>query len=463
MRTRGLVILTVVVIALGLWILLVERSAPTTDERRQQADQVLPGLDQDLVTAVELTNAHGTFRLERDGSDDGSQRAWRLTEPINATADRSAVTSALSALEGLEAERRLEPGEVELAAYGLQAPAITVALTTATGASYRLSVGDSTPLGDRRAVTTDGNSVLLCPGWFAARLESDLDGWRSRDLVQVRTSDVVSLTIDRRGEQVELVRENERWRLRAPISDLAERDRVEGLISDINALQVEEFLDDEAAAVDLSALEPPRIRLTIVARAGETTVLEFGPIEPSDGTTEQDENVMLCRLNGGRVVRVGDGAEARLASAVRSWRSSAVAPFNAWSVQRLQIDTGADSDRGEVVTIEHLDGQWSSTEGPLDSTAVYDLLSDLSSLEILELDVQAPSTQPMATIQVGLEQHQDLTVRFFRQETGRDTVLVQTSIRPGTFAVAGSAVGTVLDTERLFVEAPEEDQPAATS
>jgi hypothetical protein len=458
MRTRGLVILTVVVVALGLWILLVERHAPSTEEQLQDGDRVLPGLEDHRIVAVQLRNQHGAFRFERGGSGSAGDDRWRLTEPIVADADQSAVRSALSALEGLEAERRLEPGEVELAAYGLDQPPVEIAVETSE-ATYRLAVGEATPLGDRRAVTVDGTSVVLTPEWFMSRLDKELSDWRSRSVVELSTPDVVSVVIERRGDRVELVRDGAVWRLRTPVTDLADRDRVEGLIADLNALQIEEFLDSEEAARDSSVLDPPRLKVTVLERDSEPTTLELGPVEPA-ADADQAGNRMLCRINGSKVVRVSDDAEAKLASAVRSWRASRLAAFDTWSVDALRIETRAarEGDR-QVVTIERKDGQWTSPDGAVDATAVLDLLSDLADLRVTELDLPAPTSAPAATVQLTVGEGPDLVLTFYPPSDDSTTVPVTSSIRPGTLGVAASAVESVLDTERLL--ASDESSAAA--
>ena len=465
MRSRGLAILSVVVLALGLWIVLVERHAPTTDERLQTGDTILPDLDVDSIDQLEVVNEHGTFRIVRLEPGDGEEptaTTWQLAEPIVTEADASAVTSLLSALENLEAERRLQPGDVEPAAYGLETPTASVTLRHRDGTVSRLAVGDETPLGSQRAVTVDGSEIALVPAWFTSRLELDLTGWRSRRVARLSTADVVSVTIDRRGERVELVRDASRWRLQAPIADLADRDRVEGLIADLNGLEAQEFIDAPAGAEDLG-LDPPRLHVTIHQRGRPSTTLEFATIDSAEAA-EAEENSVLCRIDGDQIVRVDDRAEARLTSAVQSWRAAQLVTFESWNVDRVRMTRSANGTDGSAESIEiaRVDGRWQSDRGAVDSTAVAQRLSDLASLRVLEYDAPSPEGDPMASLQLQSGDGSDIVLTVFTSPSDSERREVQCSLRPGTFAVSAEAIDALLDTSDLLLPDPPGDEDTVT-
>jgi len=123
MKSRNLIILAAIVVLLGAYILLFERHRPTTDEARRDADKVFPGLETDEVTGVVVVGPEGSVRLEKVGDD------WQLREPIAYPADSATVSSTLSSLAGLDADRRLAAEEVDAAEYGLDIPQAEVTLT----------------------------------------------------------------------------------------------------------------------------------------------------------------------------------------------------------------------------------------------------------------------------------------------------------------------------------------------
>jgi len=140
MRLSRLVVLALVVVALGAYIYFVERKAPTTDEVKERADKLFPGLEQDKVTRVEIANTHGRFELVKAGDD------WKLAVPIVDDANGGAVSGLLSSLAFLKAERTLEAKDVKLADYGLQDAKLTLTVHDDKGASTTLKLGDDLPL-----------------------------------------------------------------------------------------------------------------------------------------------------------------------------------------------------------------------------------------------------------------------------------------------------------------------------
>ena len=131
MRTRNLLILAIAVVLVAGYILLFERHQPTSEEAREQAERVLPGLDRDRVVAVDIDGEQGEVRLERSGDD------WRIVRPLDFPADATAVSSLLGSLENLDRDRVLPSEEVDPAEYGLDEPEVTVAVELEDGGELR--------------------------------------------------------------------------------------------------------------------------------------------------------------------------------------------------------------------------------------------------------------------------------------------------------------------------------------
>ena len=98
MKSKNLIILAAVVIAVLAYIMLVERHRPTSDEATAAAEKVLLGFESDNVMGIVIERAEGRVRLERVGEE------WRLREPFDFPADTSVVSSTLGSLDNLTAE-----------------------------------------------------------------------------------------------------------------------------------------------------------------------------------------------------------------------------------------------------------------------------------------------------------------------------------------------------------------------
>jgi len=347
MRNRNLAILVVAVVVLGAFILLHERHLPTTDEAGEQVDRVFPGLERDDIQAVEVVNRHGAFRLDRVG--DG----WRLMEPGPYDADQGAVNAIL------------------------EQPELEVVLHTAKGESYRLEVGAQLPLGARRPVAREGGGVMICRSGFAASLDKDLEGWRSRDVVDIFSDQVAAVEVETGAVRAHAAREGRQWQLLEPIRDLAARDHISSLIADLNALQVKEFVDGGDSGE--MGLEAPRHTVTLIRTdAEEPVVLEFGATRDRDGTT-----LVACRRDGGETFWVDDGAEQRLAKPPVLWRSRTLYPFDSWNVERLTLTAA-----GTTVELMREAGLWQLADGgEADTGEATSRLTRLANLETTEFDL----------------------------------------------------------------------------
>lgn len=389
MKTKNLVVLTAIVLALGAYIVLVERHRPSSEDARREADAVLPGLERERVTELRIEREGAVLRLAREGE------AWRLVEPIAYPADEATVSSALGALANLKAERRLEAEGLDPAAYGLEPPAATVNLRLDDGSELALAVGDELPLGSTRALRRAGSDeIVIAPGWFMSDLERGLDDWRSREVADLQADEIASITIEAGPDTIRALRTGEQWRLESPLEDLADRDHLQGLLSDLAALRIEEFLDGAASLEELG-LATPEYRLRIVpADGGEPLRLELGATRERDGATE-----VACRRDGGELFWAADRVRTRLAKAPVLWRSKKVWPFDSWEVEELRLRNPSES-----VELEKVDFQWRlvGDGGEVDQARVSDRLTALAGLEAAGYDLLAPPTPEMGRAELVL-------------------------------------------------------------
>lgn len=457
MKTKNLLILALAVAALAAWVLLVERHRPTTDELRERADRVFPDLERDDVTALAVRDGDDWIRLaKRDGE-------WWLEAPLEYPAAEATVSSALGSLLGLRVERRLAGDEVDPAAYGLDEPSLEVELATADGGIVALEIGGDTALGSNRAVRLRGEGeLLLTPGWFADDLESEVDAWRSKDVVDLFADQVAALSIVAKGDLIEVVRADDRWQLVEPVEDLADRDHLEGLVSDLNALTVEEFLPADADPAGLG-LDRPEYRVRVIRADGDDpTVLELGATREVDGATQ-----VAMRRDGRHQFWVRDTVRTRLDRAPVRWRSEAVYPFDTWDVDGLTIASG-----DEVVTLERGDGVWRTADGePADAVAVSDRLRALADLEATGYDLVTPPTPASGRVELVLdageldrEEPPDAVVLTFHAPLADGgEALVTVTRRDTVMAVPASVVESILADPDALLETPaREAEEAAT-
>jgi hypothetical protein len=426
MRLGRLLALAVVVLGLGTYILLVERHAPTTEEKKERQDKVFPTLERDRITGMTIEGPAGRFVFTKESGE------WRLQEPVADLADESAVSSLLFSLANLRAERTLPAAEVNLADYGLAPPQLTVTLLDDKGGTFVLQFGSELPLGTTRAALAGGEKVLLVSKWVGSDVERDLSRWRSSELVRLLSSDVASLSLRAEGGQVALARAGGVWTLTEPIADLADRERVEGLVGDLNATRIREFLDTSPNLQELG-LDPPRATLTVVRRDDRPPLqLAFGVERDANGSKQ-----IACR-RGERVFWVDATAAARLSGLASHWRSPKLVALQPWAAETLTLTRGQ-----EVVELRRQEGAWKTADREVDYSAVSQRLNVLSELQVLAFDRPQPQQEPIGSVQVSTGEGNEIAVTFYPGSNPGENLAVVPG-RPGALAVDAARVAELL-------------------
>jgi len=200
--------------------------------------------DRDKVDRLELVQ--GTTRVEavKDGLD------WRLTVPLNARADHSAIEGVISRLHSAQATAIAdEDGGAELAKYGLAAPRATA--TVGAGSSRAtMAFGSAAGSGDdlyvrdasRPVVATAANSLLE----EVIKQAGDL---RRKDVFEFRAFNATRLTLTRGNETHAFEKEKggddaAAWRRTKPKTANVDADKMDTLLNDLSALRAESFTAD---------------------------------------------------------------------------------------------------------------------------------------------------------------------------------------------------------------------------
>lgn len=437
MKPRNLIILALVVMVIGAYIMLVERHRPTSDEVEAQAEKLLRGFDRDDVIGIVIDRVAGRVRLEKVGED------WHLREPLDFPADDSVVSSTLGTLADLEAERRLPAAEVDVTEFGLDQPSATVILSSADGSDITFSIGDELPLGSKRALRLAGaDEIVIAAGYFMTSIGREVDDWRSREVVNIAADEVASIDIEAGGDSIRAARLGDDWRLLQPLEDVADRDHLRGLISDLDSMRIEEFIDGVVDPAELGFEAPAYEVLVIRSDGDEPFRLALGITREADGETE-----VACRRGDGEYFWASDRVTARLAKAPVLWRSKKVAPFETWDVEGLALTRGES-----VVDLSRSAGTWQFADGAAaDLTAVQERLRSLSDLEATDYDLVDPPTAELGRAEIEMEADDDsaapriLTFTFFQPLAEGGRAAVRVSGRDTVMGVELSDVEEILD------------------
>lgn len=425
MRLGRLIALALVVFGLFAFIWFYERKKPTTEELKEREGKLFPAMETDKVQTLRIRNTHGEFAFKKEGD------SWQLTRPVQDQANQWAVSGLLSQLASLKAERTLPRSEVKLADYGLDKPERWVEASDTTGRTFKVSFGSELPLGNTVAALTDGSQVLLVSKWVLSDLDKDLDGFRSNELLSFLSSDVNAVTVVGPAGRWAAARAGHSWQLTEPVADLADREEVEGVLSDLSGARIKEFLD-EGADVAALGLQAPRFTVTLVRKEGSPLTLAFGLERDKEGSKQ-----VACR-RGERVFWVDASATGHLAKEPAAFRSAKLLQFSSWQVDKLEIQRGKAK-----VTVERKEGIWRSDRGEVDSGPVFSRLNTLSELKVLAFDQPEPGGEPVGSVHLVGQEGLSVTASFYPAAKPEE-ILAVVQGRPKALAVDRAKVEEVL-------------------
>lgn len=389
MRARTVLVLTVVVAILAAFIWFFERDLPSSEERAERSRKVLP-VDGDEVSALVVAWGGETVRLERavpdgDGEDGGEEGAaappppgeWRITEPLQARAERSTVESLLTTLTGLDKERTID--DADRTEVGLAEPRGRVTLVTGDG-ERTLEIGADVPASENVLVALEGgDEVWVTRRSFLSQLQREPGEWRSRDVFSVSRDDVERVRLSSDGEAVVvLARRDERFYVEEPVRDLAAADAVDQLLSDLVTLRAQRFLDspgEEPPSPSELGLDPARaVVVAELSEGGEPLRVELGaPV----GDPEAPGGAVYARAGGQLFEAVTDLDEAAVRP-VQEWRSRSWTELRSYDVDRVEVE-----ERGGAgpLTLVRDGVDWRRGDDAISYTAASDFLYALTDVE----------------------------------------------------------------------------------
>jgi hypothetical protein len=195
---------------------------------------------------------------------------WRIAEPRPLKADENTMRGFLGSVVDFSPEVSIETPE-NLSEYGLDPPAARFTFILKDGSSRILLLGGKNIVGNSVYVkTADKKDVYLLPSNLAAsQLKTKLDDYRDREILKADTVSVKKIKLTRGGSAVILEKTPDNdWMLVSPERAKADGEKVREVLSRINDLRAEQFVEDHPSALNVYGLDSPRVQIEIWTAAG---------------------------------------------------------------------------------------------------------------------------------------------------------------------------------------------------
>lgn len=275
MKIRPTLLLLGILLALGVFIVLVEIPARKKEIKTKAEEKNVFVFDENNIREVFIRNPGGEFLIVR-----GPQEKWRLAKPIETEADHDVVSSLVYGMRNLTLERVLEERPKDLSLYGLDRPRMGIRVTL-EGAEkpLALNVGKRSPLGRLYAKRDDQDMVFLVPSGVEQALMKGLFDLRDKSVVSFERDQVEKIILQIPMERAELARRNGGWFVlgRAPVR--ANEDTVNKVLSALSSLRVEEFIADHPESLSKYGLDPHWGRVGIILAKDKSQLeVRFGSL-----------------------------------------------------------------------------------------------------------------------------------------------------------------------------------------
>jgi hypothetical protein len=339
----------------------------------------------DKAKARELSLAPATgeaVRLVRQGT------GWGLTSPITAPADATEVEAVLSGLEGLESDEVVAETAADLGQYGLATPRVAVTVQVeGVPQPLVLHVGDKTP--DNRGLYARLPAkprVFLIPAFLQGTLEKKPFDLRDRSVLHLKRDQVQRLDVSGPEGDYSLARApgGEEWTVERPLTTLAGRWAVDGLLGSLEGLRMESVVEEEAKDLKPYGLDPPARVVTLTLKDGGTRRLEIG-------AATGDKKYHVRDASSSRVVLIAPALVEDLAKGLNERRAKRLLEVATYEVVGLEVEAdGAKRvyDRSSSKGKDGVDAyKWKRTapDGKeLDTNKVQDALFLLGGVEVQE-------------------------------------------------------------------------------
>jgi hypothetical protein len=331
MNFRTTILLLVVLAVVGVALLL---TRPSGDETTTQApsEAKLIEITPADVSRIAITAADGQKTvMEKDAGN------WRLTEPVKAAADPTAVTGMIEAVGDLHSQGQVPADE----STGLDKPRYTLELTVA-GKPIKLDVGNRSAAGNSLYVRKEGASQAdVVESALADKLDQPLKQWRQARLFEVSAPQITRLQIATTRESIAMEKDGANWKMSQPTSMPADLTAVSDLTTAIAGLRAQDFIEPAPDQARRYGLDKPVLSIAFSTAPPSTqpstsqpamTTVKFGRY---DGLLNKNVYASISTEPG--VVTVASSVLERFNKTPLELRDKQVLNLDPQLVSRMQI------------------------------------------------------------------------------------------------------------------------------
>ena len=258
-----------VLVGLGVAVWYTEKHPPQPKSDTKTETAKVLTLKDDEFKKIRITKAAGeTVTLEK--ADDGK---WRLTEPRSYKADESSVSSMVSNLGSLSADRVVAEKNTDWTTFGLDPGKLVVQVGLKDGKEKKLTLGDDVPAGSGVYARLGGDDRLFTIGsYIKSSFDKSPQDLRDKRILPFDPEKTTRVTVRTKERELEFGKAGTTWQIVKPRPMRAENYAVDDLVRSVREANLESVLEEADKPSGKYPFASPHATFEAVDAAGTHTL-----------------------------------------------------------------------------------------------------------------------------------------------------------------------------------------------
>ncbi len=405
-----MVLLLVLVVGVGTYLIVApKKPAPGTADADAEPKKSEPMYELAQLVKFELERPDKpklVFEKPLKAGQTDQYDDWRMLEPVQAKTSNWEVNSFAEKFKAPKSLQKFTPGQGGFPTAekcGLAEPQAVVTVTDKAGASRTLQIGARVFGSDETYVKLAGeDQAYVAELNVREDLKKDVKKFRSKDLFSFDKANAVQVKIEHEGKIYTVVKgEGDKWVIDQPVEAVADKSKLDSLLSDIRYLRADDFIEDEPKKLTPFGLDKPKTAVTVTVEKKITKEKKDEGDEAPTTTKAAEPEFEIQRTThtlafGGEADLEGKKVYAKLGDKpwvvsvtktnyekvqpdLDAWRNPQVTQAKVLDARKINLKVA-----GKSITLEKKGGTWrmvAPSKGKVDAAAVSDLLSTLNGLK----------------------------------------------------------------------------------
>ncbi|MBY0505601.1 MAG: DUF4340 domain-containing protein [Bryobacteraceae bacterium] len=398
MKQRGLYVALALALLLGggVWWSLQEEEKAASKGGKDQ-----PAADGSLTKLLDIpASQFNIIELRKLGQPPitlqrGTGDNWRITAPVEYRADGQTITTIITSLASLVADKTVDEKPKTLDEYGLGIPAIDVTIRRKDGKTHRVLVGDQSSMSGSFYAKVDNDPKVYAIGTFVqAGLNKSLADLRDKRLLTFEPNDITQISLTAKGATTEVARTGQgKWQMTKPKPYRADVLTWEEMVAKLGEAKQDLTLAPEEAAKLVSAFATGTPVATVSVRT---------PAGTQSMEVRKAKDDYLARATSAEGVhKISKEVATGLDKSLDQLRTNKLFDFGFAEVSQAGYREGSTN-----LTFTHEKDEWKSGGVKMSGVSVQsyiDKLRDLASLRFLDSGMPAETVELTLTSNKGAE------------------------------------------------------------